>query len=1413
MNVKQKLVSIFLLLFSSLSIAQNINWEQLNSVPATVNDFEQMNNTIFSATNNGLFYKTVDESTWQLHPDFDSQDEIIDLDIIDGKLLVQQKSDNTNNATFLLTRNYSLKVSSDNGQSFQTVLNTNYNYELNTFGCYRRPYNFDIQVIDDQVTYLTFFGYPDCDNSPLFKGNYTTDGGITWNTFNTPMFTHATSDGNGTYYLAREDSMFVSTDPSFSSYTSYGIPMPPRYIVQENGISITGNNQLLLEFEYSNDALYAFYVGKLWTSVDQGISWQEDAIPDVSYPNSSRPYQSVELLKDGYFYFQIGDQVFRTQNPIEEPWEVFELDTQNKANISEEEEQHFYGLSYLDAGYFYSRPALPIYHSVDGINWTNDNWEGSWNTIQEARRVGDEIWLDSGGQVYRTEDNASSWTLLPLQRHESKTPIVEHQSYYYAFDLEGWTTEQHFPLSRSSDMGLTWNSVDMGLSCANSYTSPNFYFSGDTIFIYKENGLISYSFNHYDNPALVAFPGIGNRTNIIFLNDNIIVSSKTHFAYASGPYYSSTIINPPIPEHSILTIKDFSLNLWSSDKWYSVLKDGSIFTSTDEGDTWLQTGRSLISGNFGNNSVENIIRDGEFLIMHYREKTSAFPADLIKNTFWISRDDGIKWTQIEVPDESIIKFIKDGFLYASDNLGLWRTSIDAVKALVPDETIFGILEGQVVVDKNDDCENDNTDGVYSGQIIEITPGPYYSIVDANGNYRIAVPEGTYNITSKIPDYHTSCIDTTLTGVVVDSSTTTSNLDFIMQPIPGINDLEVNLTSLFAARTGFSFFYRIKVTNHGTESMNDIPLNLIFDENLLTYQYSDGQLNGHQVNWMIDSLAAQESVSFSVSYKVIGFTGDYLKAEASVPVVFDKTPYNNKDVHNMYITVAVDPNDKQDLNDKIYTPGEQPYIDYLIRFQNTGTDTAFTVVITDVLSEDLDLLTLETIDASHPYKSELSSDRVATWTFDNILLPDSTTNEPASHGYVRFRIQTNRPLFDGEQIENTASIFFDFNAAVITNTEVSSFEKEIFQTIFEVGICQGDTLDGILFEEDITIIDTIQYIEYDTILITNYEVYPSYNLDFEIDTCGDFTPYSLYYTTQLGCDSIVNYIQAPIQEIPIFEFDEETCEDTYDFNGQIITQSGTYQSTLQTSNGCDSIVMLNIAFLEEISLELVIDTCIVDIAPGTFEVLVGSGCGDTLYIYNNNIGIEDTVIDTTICEGEVYSIAGIDLTETGEYIYNFTTLENCDSLVIVNLEVLPISISTQDITILEGQYYNDILIENDTTLIDTFTASNGCDSIIYTMIFAQENTTSTAELQNQIGLEVLPNPFKDNIQIELKIPYDAQLSILLFNLLGQPITEINFENQVQKGNKSFIFSTNSLPQGAYWLQIHFDNKVITKKLIK
>ncbi len=141
--------------------------------------------------------------------------------------------------------------------------------------------------------------------------------------------------------------------------------------------------------------------------------------------------------------------------------------------------------------------------------------------------------------------------------------------------------------------------------------------------------------------------------------------------------------------------------------------------------------------------------------------------------------------------------------------------------------------------------------------------------------------------------------------------------------------------------------------------------------------------------------------------------------------------------------SYDPNDKQAFptgygDEHFIKPDTE--LEYLIRFQNTGTDTAFRVVIRDTLASWLDPASVRAGASSHPYSFSILGGGILEFVFDPIALPDSNVNVAGSIGFVRFAVTPKAATPLGAQIDNEAAIYFDFNPPVITNT--------VFHTIGE-----------------------------------------------------------------------------------------------------------------------------------------------------------------------------------------------------------------------------------------------------------------------------------------------------------------------------------------------------------------------------
>jgi uncharacterized repeat protein (TIGR01451 family) len=143
-----------------------------------------------------------------------------------------------------------------------------------------------------------------------------------------------------------------------------------------------------------------------------------------------------------------------------------------------------------------------------------------------------------------------------------------------------------------------------------------------------------------------------------------------------------------------------------------------------------------------------------------------------------------------------------------------------------------------------------------------------------------------------------------------------------------------------------------------------------------------------------------------------------------------------DIYCGVVTGSYDPNDKtgypNGVTDQYYIQPNQQ-LQYVIRFQNTGTDTAFTVVIRDTLDTDLNIFTVTPGVSSHNYEFRMYGPRVLEWTFNNINLPDSTADLEGSNGFVTFHVEQVPDLAPGTEITNDADIYFDYNEPITTNT--------------------------------------------------------------------------------------------------------------------------------------------------------------------------------------------------------------------------------------------------------------------------------------------------------------------------------------------------------------------------------------------
>jgi uncharacterized repeat protein (TIGR01451 family) len=243
--------------------------------------------------------------------------------------------------------------------------------------------------------------------------------------------------------------------------------------------------------------------------------------------------------------------------------------------------------------------------------------------------------------------------------------------------------------------------------------------------------------------------------------------------------------------------------------------------------------------------------------------------------------------------------------------------------------------------------------------------------------------------------------------------------------------------------------------------------------------------------------------------------------------------------------SFDPNDKQAQPVGIgnqHFVDEQAEIDYTIRFQNTGTDTAFTVVVRDSLSPLLDPTTIRAGASSHQYTMSLLEGKVLKFSFQNIQLPDSFRSKLGSQGFIKFSIKLRPTIPFGSRIENRAGIYFDFNKPIITNTSFHTLRKPERVRQTNVQICENQPFKGKLYSpQTLRLYDTLRYQSFDSILLYWLKVLPSpkTSVDTSLQRGKPFrgivyqrdTNVRVRFTAQNGCDSMVIYrlrLLTPIQ---------------------------------------------------------------------------------------------------------------------------------------------------------------------------------------------------------------------------------------------------------------------------------------------
>ncbi|RWX00544.1 DUF7619 domain-containing protein [Flavobacterium cerinum] len=320
---------------------------------------------------------------------------------------------------------------------------------------------------------------------------------------------------------------------------------------------------------------------------------------------------------------------------------------------------------------------------------------------------------------------------------------------------------------------------------------------------------------------------------------------------------------------------------------------------------------------------------------------------------------------------------------------------------------------------------------------------YTTYTNADGHYKfINVPDGVNTVTASPANMYTATPGSysfTMPAVEEDAN-------FCISPSEIINEVSVALVPTSQARPGFAASYIIFYENLGTVTANG-TISLQFDSSKLTFVNTSPAmvLSGNTLTFTYSNLLPFQTknilLNFTVKQPPVVNGQDVLVFTATInPASGDSNPVNNTSVLNQIVVNSYDPNDITVREGKYITEEQaNEYLNYVVRFQNTGTADAINIRVTNTLDENLDWSTFQPIAASHDYKTNRTANEVE-FLFDNIHLADSLSNEPASHGYIIYKIKPKADIALGDIMAAQAHIYFDFNPAIDTNTVTTTVQN-------------------------------------------------------------------------------------------------------------------------------------------------------------------------------------------------------------------------------------------------------------------------------------------------------------------------------------------------------------------------------------
>ena len=386
------------------------------------------------------------------------------------------------------------------------------------------------------------------------------------------------------------------------------------------------------------------------------------------------------------------------------------------------------------------------------------------------------------------------------------------------------------------------------------------------------------------------------------------------------------------------------------------------------------------------------------------------------------------------------------------------------------------LSGTFYYDLNSDCIYDAGDSVirysdiFAVDLAAPTDTFWCGYTNDSGHYAINFPGGNYNVITDPNVYWgfyapmstmiPSCPASSVFALSVTAGATYSQNFGYTCNLPPSFDV-IGDGSLIQPHPGDTAVLSIGIGNWWSYTGNLCSVisafaTLTLDPHLhyigTAYSTPPTSVSGGILSWELNMwlIPGYFNTSIFVSVDTSVAIGDtlhntvYISPITGIP---DPDLTNNTALINSVVTAPFDPNGMSVCPEGAGIPGYIPYnsrLSYHVQFQNTGTAPAHTITIVDTLSNNVNMATLRILHPSAPVNMSISGN-VVKFRFDNINLPDSADSPFGSIGMMDFGVMPKPGLPAGTQIWNKASIYFDYNAPVSTNSVLNTMDQRPLAT--------------------------------------------------------------------------------------------------------------------------------------------------------------------------------------------------------------------------------------------------------------------------------------------------------------------------------------------------------------------------------